>query len=128
MWSTPKTILNCRDWLYWMWYIMKTRKNNDMIDCIGVVYTKNKIELSWLIGQGAVYDKKQTGKIYGRLYRCNLHRKRNWVVVINCTRWDLWLKLDRTIMWLIVVVWFTPKSKLSYRDLLNRVHSVTKTR
>ena len=36
--------------------MMKTRHNNDIIDCIGVVYAENKIDLSWTIRLGAIYD------------------------------------------------------------------------
>ena len=36
---------------------MKTKHDNDLIDHIGAVYTKNYIELSRLIGPAAVYTK-----------------------------------------------------------------------
>ena len=48
--------LNCHDRSEWVWYVTKTRKNNNVTDCIGVVYIENKTELSWLIGLGAVCD------------------------------------------------------------------------
>ena len=35
------------------------RKDNNMIDCTDAVYVKNEIELSWLIRQRVVYDKKE---------------------------------------------------------------------
>ena len=35
---------------------MKTRQDNDVIDCTGTVYVKNEIEFSWLIGSVAIYD------------------------------------------------------------------------
>ena len=34
---TPILELNCHDPLDWMWYIMKSRQNKDMIDRIGVI-------------------------------------------------------------------------------------------
>ena len=37
--------------------MMKTRQDNDMTNSIGVVYLKNKTELSWLIRPGIVCDK-----------------------------------------------------------------------
>ena len=49
--------LNYHDWLDWVRSMTKTRQDNDLTDCIGVVYTKNEIELLWLIGQGVVCDK-----------------------------------------------------------------------
>ena len=41
-----KTILNYRDQLTRVSYVTKTRKENDMTNRIGVVYTKNDIKLS----------------------------------------------------------------------------------
>ena len=38
----------------------KTRQNKDMIDRIGATYAKIKIEMSWPIGQDAVYHEKKT--------------------------------------------------------------------
>ena len=35
---------------------MKTKQDNDVTNCTSVVHAKNKTELSWLIGLGAVYD------------------------------------------------------------------------
>ena len=52
--------LNCQDLLDWVRSIAKTRQNNDVIDCIGVVYIKNKIKLSWSIKQGEVYEESDT--------------------------------------------------------------------
>lgn len=43
---TPKMKLNCHDRSEWVWYVTKTRKNNNVTDCIGVVYIENKTELS----------------------------------------------------------------------------------
>ena len=45
VWSTPKTILNCHNLSGLLQFVMKTRQNNDMIDCIGVVYAKTKTKL-----------------------------------------------------------------------------------
>lgn len=38
---------------------MKTNKDNDITDCIGAVHAENKIELSWSIWLGVVYDENQ---------------------------------------------------------------------
>ena len=40
---------------------MKTKKDDDETDSIGLVYIKNKIELLWLIGLSMVCDKNQIG-------------------------------------------------------------------
>ena len=37
--------------------MMKTKQNNDVTDCICVVYVDNEIELLWLVKLGAVYDR-----------------------------------------------------------------------
>ena len=35
---------------------MKTRRDNDMIDCIGTVYANNETGFSWLIESGIACD------------------------------------------------------------------------
>ena len=35
----------------------KTRQDNNMSNCIGAIYTKNVIKLSWLIRLSVVWDK-----------------------------------------------------------------------
>ena len=40
--------------------MMKTKKDNDVINSIGAFYVENDIELSWLIGPVVVYDENQT--------------------------------------------------------------------
>ena len=35
---------------------MKNRQDNDLVDLIGAVYAKNKIELSWPIKPGVICD------------------------------------------------------------------------
>ena len=49
-------ILNCHDRSDQMSFVMKTRQNNNLIDRTGTVYAENKIELSWPIGLGGVYN------------------------------------------------------------------------
>lgn len=41
--------------------MMKTRQDNNVTDRTGVVYGEIKIELSWSIGQDAVFHEKQIG-------------------------------------------------------------------
>ena len=45
----PKLKLNYRDLFEQVQFVMKTRQDNDVTNCIGAVYAENKIELSWLI-------------------------------------------------------------------------------
>lgn len=47
-----------------VWSVTKTKQGNDMIDCIGVVYTKNENESSWSIESGAIFDENQIWKWY----------------------------------------------------------------
>ena len=36
----------------------KTRQDNNVIDCTGVIYVEIEIELSWSIGQDTIYHEK----------------------------------------------------------------------
>ena len=63
--------LRC-DWLDQVQSMMKTRKDNEVIDCTGVVYIENDIELSWPIGSSVICDKNQIEQWYDWLYRCDL--------------------------------------------------------
>ena len=51
-----KTILNYRDRLDQVSTVTKTRYENYVIDCIDMVYAKNKTDLSWSVEQGTIYD------------------------------------------------------------------------
>ena len=37
--------------------MMKMRQDNDMTDCIGLLYVENETKISWSIEQGTIYDK-----------------------------------------------------------------------
>lgn len=55
---TSKTILNCCDQLDRMQFVIKTRQDKDVTDCIGMVYAKTKTELLGPIEPGMVcYEK-----------------------------------------------------------------------
>lgn len=41
--------------------VIKTRQDDDMIDCTYAIYSKNEIELSWLIKLSVVCDENKTG-------------------------------------------------------------------
>ena len=64
-----KTKLNYQDRLNRVRSPMKLIFNNNMIDCIGAVYTENDIKQSRLIGLGAIFDENQTRQRCDRSYR-----------------------------------------------------------
>ena len=51
---------------------MKIRQNNDMTDCIDLIYVKIEIEMSEPIWLGAVYDENQTRQRLDRSCKCIL--------------------------------------------------------
>ena len=85
MWSTPKTKLSYCDQLDCVRFVMKARQDNDLIDHLGMFYTKNDIELTLPIRSGVDCDENQIGQLRDWSYRCDLRRKQNWVVVIDRT-------------------------------------------
>ena len=102
--------LSCHVRSNWERSMMKTRQDNDMTDCISLVYaeTKTKLsgpirlgevcdnKLSWLIGSDVVYNQNQIGQRCDWWYKCELQWKWNSIVVIDQIRYGLWWKLDRT--------------------------------
>lgn len=42
--------------------MMKARQDNDVTNCIGVIYSEKDIELLSLIRQGTIYDKMKIGE------------------------------------------------------------------
>ena len=54
--------LCCHDWSSQVQFVRKVIQDNDMTDRTSAVYIENEIELSWLIGLGAVYDENQIGQ------------------------------------------------------------------
>ena len=63
---------------------------------IGLVYVEIETELLGLIWLSVVCDENQIGQWLELSYRYGLHRKQNWVVVTDQTRYGLWWKLDST--------------------------------
>ena len=55
-----KTILNCQDLTDRVLYLKKTRHDNDVIDCINMVYVKIEIELLGPIELDVVCYQNQT--------------------------------------------------------------------
>ena len=55
-----KMKLNYCDWSDQVWYVMKTKQDNDMIDCIGAVYNGNDIEQLEPIRPDVIFDENQT--------------------------------------------------------------------
>lgn len=67
-----KSKLNCQNWLDKMQSITKTRQDNDVTNCIGVIYTEKDIELLLLIRQGTIYDEMKIGEWHDQLYMWDL--------------------------------------------------------
>lgn len=128
MWYTSKMILNCYDRSDQVLFVMKTKHNNDVIDCTDMVYAKNDIELPWLIESGVDSHENQIGTLHEWSYMCSLCQKRNWAIMMDQTRCGMWWKLDKTTTWLIIMVQSMLKMKLSYRDWLDWLKFVKKTR
>ena len=99
-----------------------------MTDCIGTIYAEDKTELLWSIGPGSVYHDNQTRQWHYWSYRYNLCWKQNWAIMIDWIGCGLSQKLDKTTTWSIVQVQPTSEMKLSYRDQLDLVWSMIKTR
>ena len=76
--------------------MMKTRLDNDVIDCIGMLYNKNEIEWLCPIQQGMVCDEDKIGQRCDWLQRCGLRRNRNLNVMTNQMGCNLLQKADQT--------------------------------
>ena len=50
--------LNYHNRLDKVWSMTTTKQDNNMTNCIGVVYTKIETKLPWPVGQDAVYHEK----------------------------------------------------------------------
>ena len=75
LWSTSKIKLSYHDWSDWAWFVMKSSEDNNVTNCIGLVYVEIKIKLTRLIELGVIYDENKTWQWRDQLDRCNLHRK-----------------------------------------------------
>ena len=60
VWSTLKLELNCHDWLDQMQSNTKSIENNDVTNCIGVIFIEYNIKLSRPIRLCEVYDEDET--------------------------------------------------------------------
>ena len=63
--------------------MIKMTLDNGVIDRTCAVYAENEIEPSWSIRPSAAYDENQIGQLCNWQYRCGLHRKRSWIVMID---------------------------------------------
>ena len=99
---TLKMILNYRDWPDQVQFLMNTREDKDVTDCIGAFYVKNDTELSWLIGSDANSDENKIEQLCDGLFISSWRWKRNWVIVTDRTRFGLRQKQIRTTMWSIL--------------------------
>ena len=89
---------------------MKTRQDKEVNNCIGVVCVKTEIELTRPIWSCVVYDKKKR-QWCERLYRCGLHRNRNWIIGAYWIGCGMLPKLDTTTTWPIVKCVFHKKNE-----------------
>ena len=64
-------------------FFAKTKQDNDVTDCIGLVYSEIETELSRPIWLGVVYDENQIEKWHDWLYKCGIHRKQNLAIVFD---------------------------------------------
>lgn len=67
-----KMKLSYRDQSNWLLSVMKARQDNDVTNCIGVIYTEKDIELLSLIRQGTIYDEMKIGEWHDQLYMWDL--------------------------------------------------------
>ena len=67
--------------------MMKTRQDNDVIDCIGVVFAETETELLRTIESSAVCDENKIEQKHDQSYRCNLHKK----MIPNYHDWLDWV-------------------------------------
>ena len=99
-----KMKLNSQDLSDRVWFVMKTRQDNNVTDGTGVVYTKNNIEQLEPIGPGVVHYENHIGQRHDQLYSYGLRREQNWTDITNRIGCSLWRKPDRTTTWLIIQV------------------------
>ena len=65
------------DQLDLVWSMIKTKKDNNVTNRIGLVYVGIEIELMGSIWSSAVYDENKIGQWCGRSYKCVLCQKGN---------------------------------------------------
>ena len=44
----------------WVWFVMKTRQDSNMINCTGAAYTENETKLLQPIRSGVTYAENET--------------------------------------------------------------------
>lgn len=80
------------------------RDRSNVNDRTCLLNTENETELSYPIQQGIIYNKDQTGQRCDWSYKCDLHGKWNWVVMIDPTSCCLWQEPNMTRLWLIIQI------------------------
>ena len=58
-----------------VWFMMKTRQENNVLDCISLAYAKTETKLPKPINSTTVCDENQTRQWCDQSYKCNLHWK-----------------------------------------------------
>ena len=83
MWSMQKMKLSCHDRSNQVRSMTKSWQDNDVTDHIGLLYVETKTQLSWPIWLSVVCDVNQTGHRCDQLYKCDLHKKQNFVMMLG---------------------------------------------
>ena len=69
---------SCRNRSDQVWFVTKTKQNNDVIDQLGLVNAENDIELLGPIWQGIDCGENQIGQQHDQLYRNCICQNWNW--------------------------------------------------
>lgn len=113
VWSTSKSELHYHDRLDKMWFILKSRQDNDVIDRIGITFVKCTTELSRPIRQDTIHLEKKTRQWRDRLYRCALRKMRYSTVKTDWIVYGLWWRWDKPTILAIIQVHSMLKMKLN---------------
>ena len=55
-----KPKISSRDLFDYVWSMIKTRQDNDMVDCKGAIYAEKETKLLWLIKLGTICVETET--------------------------------------------------------------------
>ena len=128
MQSMSKMKLSYHDRMDRVQSVIKTRLDNDVIDCIDLVNVETKTELSGHIWLGVVCDENQTRQWLDRSSRYILRQKWYRTIMANWIGCSLWWKPDKTTTWPIIQVQSTLKTILNYLDWSHPMLIVMKTK
>ena len=110
-----------------VWYVIKNRQDNDVTNCIGLIYAEIETKLTGSIWSSAVYDENKIGQWHDWSYRCILCQKRNWTILTDWIGCHQRQKQDKTILLPIVQLWSYPKTIRKFREQSDQVSTMMKT-